>query len=64
MNINQLRFTDILQTIDSITFHKLDERVLYCLEEKSEVHGDHDLKLTHKEIADDLNSSREVVSSV
>ena len=63
-NTYQLRFKEMLSTIDGIAFHQLDDRVFSYLQEKSKVHGDVNIKLTHQEIADDLNSSREVISRV
>ncbi|MFT4603041.1 MAG: CRP/FNR family transcriptional regulator [Arenicella sp.] len=64
LNTYQLRFREMLHTIDGIAFHQLDDRVLQYLKDKSDVHGSIELKLTHQEIADDLNSSREVISRV
>ena len=56
------RFEDLFQTIDSIAFHKLDQRLLTYLKIKAKAKKVTVLKATHKEIAYDLNSSREVVS--
>ena len=54
-------FEELLQTIDAIAFSKMDERIKsYLVNKKS--HLGRKLKLTHQEIADDLNSSREVIS--
>ena len=55
-------FEDLFQTIDSIAFHKLDQRLLTYLKIKAKAKKVTVLKATHKEIAYDLNSSREVVS--
>jgi len=55
------RFEELLRTIDAIAFNNLDERLEFYLKRQAEVYGNH-LKLTHQEIANDLNSSREVVS--
>ena len=55
------RFEELLKTIDAIAFTSLDERLEYYL--KKQVHQlGNNLKITHQEIANDLNSSREVVS--
>ncbi|MEO9531856.1 MAG: Crp/Fnr family transcriptional regulator [Crocinitomicaceae bacterium] len=60
----QMRFREMLGTIDGIAFMQLDERVLKYLQQKKEVSADEELHLTHQQIADDLNSSREVISRV
>ncbi len=55
------RFEELLRTIDAIAFSNMDERLEFYLKRQAEVYGDQ-LKLTHQEIANDLNSSREVIS--
>lgn len=56
------RFEELLQVIDSIAFKSMDERLEFYLKNQSEKLGRKDLQLTHQQIADDLNSSREVIS--
>ena len=60
----QMRFKEMLSTIDGIAFKQLDERVLDYLKQKQEIAGSKELALTHQQIADDMNSSREVISRV
>ena len=55
------RFEELLKTIDEIAFTSLDERLVYYLQKQAEKFG-RNLKITHQEIANDLNSSREVIS--
>lgn len=55
------RFEELLKTIDAIAFTGMDERLEFYLRKQVEKLG-HNLKITHQEIANDLNSSREVVS--
>ena len=55
------RFEELLKTIDAIAFTGMDERLEYYLKKQVEKLGSH-LKITHQEIANDLNSSREVIS--
>jgi CRP/FNR family transcriptional regulator len=55
------RFEELLTTIDAIAFSNIDERLRYYLEKQAEKLGSH-LKMTHQDIARDLNSSREVIS--
>jgi len=56
------RMNIFLQTIDSIAFKKLDERLLDYLEKKSQATNSKVLKATHQQLADDLNASREAIS--
>jgi CRP/FNR family transcriptional regulator len=55
------RFEELLKTIDAIAFSNMDERLEFYLKRQVENLGPH-LKLTHQQIANDLNSSREVIS--
>ena len=57
----QHRFEELLNTIDSIAFHNLDDRLSQLLKQKSEKEGS-ELKTTHQELANQLNSWREVIS--
>jgi len=58
----QRRYEELLRTIDGIAFQKLDERLTALLKEKSKAHGSNILSVTHQELAQELNSSREVIS--
>ena len=62
MNTYRKRFEELLNTVDQIAFKKMDERLENYLKEKSIVTKTHEIKITHQEIANDLNSSREVIS--
>lgn len=55
------RFDDLLQTLDHIAFRKMDERLVYYLKQKQEGFGN-EIPVSHQEIANDLNSAREVIS--
>ncbi len=55
------RFEELLQTIDAIAFSNMDERLESYIEKQVSRLGNH-LKITHQDIATDLNSSREVIS--
>ena len=57
----QRRFEELLNTIDGIAFHNLDDRLSQLLKQKSEKEGSV-LKTTHQDLANQLNSSREVIS--
>jgi CRP/FNR family transcriptional regulator len=56
------RLEEMLVAIDSIAFLKLDERLMKYLSDKVKVTGDTHLSNTHQQIADELNTSRVVVS--
>lgn len=58
----QSRMKEMLETIDSIAFLKLDKRLLKYLRDKAMVNHENLLKTTHQEIAEDLHTSRVVVS--
>ena len=55
------RFEELLFVIDNIAFKNMDERLEFYLKQQAEKFGK-DLHLTHQQIANDLNSSREVIS--
>jgi CRP/FNR family transcriptional regulator len=56
------RLNEMLQTIDTIAFMNMDERLVNYLREKSRVNQDSIIRNTHQEIAYDLHSSRVVIS--
>jgi len=58
----QNRLTEMLSTIDKIAFLKMDERLLHYLQEKLKVGKAAYINNTHQEIADELNTSRVVIS--
>ena len=55
------RFEELLKTIDAIAFSNMDQRLENYLKNQVENLGNN-LKMTHQDIASDLNSSREVIS--
>lgn len=57
-----MRLNEMLHTIDSIAFLKMDERLLEYLDKTAKVRGSHNIKDTHQNIANELNTSREVIS--
>jgi CRP/FNR family transcriptional regulator len=56
------RFEEVLEVVDSIAFRAMDERLEFYLKRHREACGCADLKLSHQEIATELNTSREVIS--
>ncbi|RIJ42425.1 Crp/Fnr family transcriptional regulator [Pontibacter oryzae] len=55
------RFEELLLTLDSIAFKAMDERLVFYLRRHLQNQGS-EVRLSHQQIADDLNSSREVIS--
>ena len=55
------RFEEVLNVIDQIAFKNMDQRLEWYLKKQADVFGSN-LALTHQQIANDINSSREVVS--
>lgn len=57
-----MRLIEMVDSIDSLAFMKLDDRLLKYLTNKVKVMDNNILNITHQEIAHDLNTSRVVVS--
>ena len=53
---------ELVRTIDSIAFQKMDARLLDYLNKKSEAQNTKVIHSTHQNIAQDLNASREAIS--
>lgn len=56
------RFEEVLLVIDNIAFRAMDERLEFYLKRQRESCGCNDIQISHQEIANDLNTSREVIS--
>jgi CRP/FNR family transcriptional regulator, anaerobic regulatory protein len=56
------RFIELLKSIESIAFHKLDDRLIAYLKEKQRLSGSSVIKVSHYLIADELATSRVVIS--
>jgi CRP/FNR family transcriptional regulator len=56
------RFDELLAVVDNIAFHNMDERLEFYLKRYVDTTGKRQIELSHQQIADDLNSSREVIS--
>jgi CRP/FNR family transcriptional regulator len=57
-----LRMKEFLQTMDTVVFMKMDERIFSYLQKASEALQTDMINITHQEIANDLSTSRVVVS--
>lgn len=58
----QVRFDEMLETIDTLAFMKMDQRLFKYLTDQVKLIASTSLEVTHQEIAEDLNTSRVVVS--
>lgn len=58
------RFSDVMNMVNEAVFHKLDKRILSYIRQQIILTGNNPIKLTHREIANSLGTSREVVSRV
>ncbi len=56
------RFEELLRIVNSIAFQKVDKRLEDLLESRSVVSKTTELHVTHKQLADELGTAREVVS--
>jgi len=56
------RFDELLLLLDHVIFKGMDQRLEFYLENQVKQKGSNELNITHQEIAQDLNSSREVIS--
>ncbi len=57
-----MRLIEMVESIDSLAFMKLDNRLYKYLTDKVKIMRDNTLIITHQEVADDINTSRVVVS--
>jgi len=58
----QSRFDRLLQVIDAIAFHNMDERLWSYLQARARAQGSSVLRLTHDDIAQELNMQREAAT--
>jgi len=56
------RYSELLETIHFLLYHKLDQRIMDYLSEKSMLLGTRTLDIRHRQIAAELGTSREVIS--
>ncbi len=56
------RLTELMETVDTLAFMKMDERLMKYLKDRAMVTNNDSITTTHLEIAHDLHTSRVVVS--
>ncbi|QEC66785.1 Crp/Fnr family transcriptional regulator [Panacibacter ginsenosidivorans] len=59
-----LRYSELLDTIHHLLFTKLDDRLYHFLKERSKLTCTNPLKISHKQIATELGTAREVITRV
>lgn len=56
------RFDELLSVVDNIAFRNMDDRLEFYLKRHADKTGKKTMDVSHQQIANDLNSSREVIS--
>jgi len=59
-----VRYLDLIDTIDQIIFKKLDDRLMALLKNLSNIHSTNVLDVRHHQLANELGTAREVVSRI
>ena len=59
-----MRYADLLDTVNHLLYSKLDKRLLEYLQKRSTLTQSNPIKVTHRQIANELGTSREVISRV
>ncbi len=59
-----LRYSELLDTIHHVLFEKMDTRLYDYLKEKVNLTNKNPLKISHRQIASELGTAREVISRV
>ena len=62
LQLYDIRFAELLHTVEDIAFKKMDERLIHYLKEKLSLQNKETLHITHQQIAQDLATSREVIT--
>lgn len=62
MNTYHNRFEEVLSVLDSVAFRGMDERLEFYLKKEANKTNSNSLSISHQSIANDLNTSREVIS--
>ncbi|HET8810737.1 MAG TPA: Crp/Fnr family transcriptional regulator [Flavobacteriaceae bacterium] len=60
----QSRLSEMLDTIDTIAFMNMEERLMRYLQDKAKINQNETLNVTHQQISEDLHTSRVVISRI
>lgn len=58
------RYSELIDTINHLLYQKMDTRLLNFLKERVRVKGQNPIKLSHRQIAQELGTAREVVTRI
>lgn len=56
------RFTELLEAVELVAFTQLDEQLWDYLQKRAQAAGDRTIRITHQEVAQELDSPREVIT--
>ena len=57
-----VRYTDLLETINHLLFSRMDKRLHAYLIEKGKLKSSREVKISHRQIANELGTAREVIT--
>ena len=60
----QKRFEELLEVVNAVSFQKIDTRIFHLLNQKASLFQTRDIAITHLQLAEELGTTREVVSRV
>lgn len=60
----KVRYNDLLETINQLVFSNLDQRLYKFLKDTAAIKHENPLKISHRQIANELGTAREVISRV
>ena len=58
------RYSELIDTIDHLINQKMDVRIVNFLKQRLQVKGTKTIKITHKQIATEMGTAREVISRI
>ncbi|MCU0416424.1 MAG: Crp/Fnr family transcriptional regulator [Cytophagaceae bacterium] len=58
------RFEELLNVVNALAFQKMDDRLAQHLKKKADITGQRELMVTHQQLADELGTTREVISRI
>ncbi|WGH75564.1 Crp/Fnr family transcriptional regulator [Tenacibaculum tangerinum] len=59
-----IRYNELVGTINQVVFEKIDSRLLDYLRKKTETTGKNPIKISHRQIASELGTAREVITRI
>ncbi len=58
------RYNELIQMVNELLFEKMDQRLIKYLKRKIEIEKKNPVKISHRKIANDLGTAREVVTRI